>query len=183
MALLKKMTTHQKNSESLGFIDMFWASAGAFVSIALLEYVNLVSLAATDQVLLIGSFGASAAIIYGAVKSPLGRLRNFVGGHLLSAFIGVTVMQIFPDIIWLAGGIAVAGSVAVMCMTRLFHPPGSATALIAVIGSGDIHAMGYSYILIPVSFCVGVMFVLAFVVRKAHRLHHRVSTKNTDLKN
>lgn len=161
------------NSKNIGSIDIFWASVGAFIGIAILEYVNENILTDSDKVLLIGSFGASAAIIYGAVQGPLGRLRNFIGGHLISAFIGVTAMELFPDIVWLAGGLAVAGSVATMCLTKLFHPPGGATALIAVIGSPEIHTLRYYYILVPVAFCIVVMLAVAFFIRKAHKAHHR----------
>jgi len=168
------MKHQQTNSEKIGFINILWASIGAFISIAILGYVNGTTLIGTDQFLLIGSFGASAAIIHGVVKSPLGRLRNFLFGHLLSAFIGVTAMKLFPHVIWFAGGLAVAGSVAIMCLTKMFHPPGSATALIAVIGSGEIHSLGYYYILVPVIFCIVVMLVVTFFVRKFHKLHHHL---------
>ena len=33
--------------------------------------------------LLIGSFGASAVLLFGATESPLAQPRNLVGGHLL----------------------------------------------------------------------------------------------------
>jgi len=36
-----------------------------------------------------GSFGASAVLINGAVKSPLARPRNLPDGHVLSGFVGV----------------------------------------------------------------------------------------------
>jgi CBS-domain-containing membrane protein len=36
----------------------------------------------------IGSFGASAVLIYGEVRSPLAQPRNFVGGHVVSALVG-----------------------------------------------------------------------------------------------
>jgi CBS-domain-containing membrane protein len=36
-----------------------------------------------------------------------------------------------------------------MHLTRTLHPPGGATALIAVIGSQQIHNLGYLYVLVP----------------------------------
>jgi len=39
---------------------------------------------AMDLTLLIGSFGASAVLIYGAPKSPFAQPRNVIGGHMLS---------------------------------------------------------------------------------------------------
>lgn len=37
-----------------------------------------------------GSFGASSVLIYGAPSSPMAQPRNFIGGHLVSALVGVT---------------------------------------------------------------------------------------------
>jgi CBS-domain-containing membrane protein len=50
-----------------------------------------------------------------------------------------------------------------MHITRCIHPPGGATALIAVIGGSDVHALGYSYALLPVGLNVLVMLAVAVV--------------------
>jgi CBS-domain-containing membrane protein len=42
--------------------------------------------------MIIGSFGASAVLIYGAIRSPLAQPRNLIGGHVISA---VTQIGIF----------------------------------------------------------------------------------------
>lgn len=52
--------------------------------------------------LLIGSFGASAVLLYGAVRSPLAQPRNLLGGHVFSAIIGVTAHQWLGSTLWLA---------------------------------------------------------------------------------
>lgn len=44
--------------------------------------------------------------------------------------------QVVP---WLAAGVAVGGAIFMMERTHSVHPPGGATALVAVIGSADIH--------------------------------------------
>lgn len=45
--------------------------------------------------LLIGSFGASAVLLFGAADSPLSQPRNLVGGHLVSAIVAVIVVALF----------------------------------------------------------------------------------------
>jgi CBS-domain-containing membrane protein len=42
-----------------------------------------------DRVYLVGGFGASSVLVYGAVTSPMAQPRNCIGGCTLSAFIGV----------------------------------------------------------------------------------------------
>ncbi|MDA3788438.1 MAG: HPP family protein, partial [Desulfobacula sp.] len=44
------------------------------------------------------------------------------------------------------------------------HPPGGATALIAVIGSEKIHDLGFLYVFIPVSAGVMIMLAVALIV-------------------
>ena len=55
--------------------------------------------------------------------------------------------------------LAVATAIALMHATRTLHPPGGATALIAVIGSPRIHELGFLYVLIPAT--VGPLILLA----------------------
>ena len=114
--------------------------------------------------MIIGSFGASAVLIYGAIRSPLAQPRNLVGGHVLSAIIGVTAFKLFGQQPWLAASLAVSTAIALMHLTKTLHPPGGATALIAVIGGDSVHNLGYLYVLVPVAIGAGVMLFIALVV-------------------
>lgn len=51
-----------------------------------------------------------------------------------------------------------------MQITGTLHPPGGATVLIAVIGSENIHQLGYAYALLPVSSGVLIMLIIALIV-------------------
>jgi len=59
-------------------------------------------------------------------------------------------------------GVAVATAIAAMMLTHTVHPPGGATALIAVIGSEHIHSLGYGYVM-PVLAGALVLLVVALV--------------------
>ena len=144
--------------------EIFWSWAGAFIGISLVGLVNEHRLAGTDLLLMIGSFGASAVLIYGAVESPLAQPRNLVGGHVLSAVIGVFCAQLLAPHPWLAASLAVSTAIAAMHVTRTLHPPGGATALIAVIGGPEIRGLGYGYALAPVGLGVVLMLLVALVV-------------------
>lgn len=132
---------------------------GAFVGIGLVGFINSRYFVLNDNLFLIGSFGASSVLIYGVINSPLAQPRNLIGGHLISALIGVTVHQLIPGETWLAAALAVSLSIVAMQITKTLHPPGGATALIANIGSEKIKALGYLYVLNPV--LSGVMILLA----------------------
>ena len=129
--------------------EILWSWIGGFLGVALVAWINDRAFAGTDATLLIGSFGASAVLVYGAIRSPLAQPRNLIGGHMISAAIGVTAWHVLASVPWLAAAAAVSTAIAAMHLTRTLHPPGGATALVAVIGSDRIHDMGYLYVLMP----------------------------------
>ncbi|MBI4830169.1 MAG: HPP family protein [Candidatus Lindowbacteria bacterium] len=167
----RKMLGHSRSPARAHMADIFWSWVGAFLGIAAVAYINFSKLAQTDQVYLIASFGASAVLLYGVVESPLAQPRNLVGGHVLSALIGVSFFHLLGSQTWLAAAGAVATAIAVMHVSKTLHPPGGATALIAVIGSDQIHALGYRYALIPAGLGALIMLVIALFVNNIP--HHR----------
>jgi CBS-domain-containing membrane protein len=160
----RKMAGTTQSPPRAGLNEILWSWLGAFLGIGLVALINDHFVEKTDLVLLIGSLGASAVLIYGAIKSPLAQPRNLVGGHLISALIGVTAYKLLTPYPWLAAAVAVATSIAVMHATRTLHPPGGATALIFVMGSPKIHHLGYLYVLMPVGAGVAVMLLVALLV-------------------
>ena len=145
------------------FKEHFWSFIGAFIGIGLIAFYQCYIITKNENLFLIGSFGASSVLIYGAIQSPLAQPRNLIGGHFISAIIGVTVYKLLPDIIWLTAPLAVALSIVAMQITKTLHPPGGATALIAVIGSEKIKALGYLYILSPVLTGSLILFLVALI--------------------
>jgi CBS-domain-containing membrane protein len=139
--------------------EILWSWIGGFLGIAGVAWVGQQFFDAHDVTLMIGSFGASAVLIYGATRSPLAQPRNLIGGHIVSAIIGVLAWKIFNQQMWIAEAVAVATAIAAMHLTRTLHPPGGATALIAVIGSPAIHKLGFWYVLVPAT--VGPLILLA----------------------
>ena len=159
-----KMKGTTTSPPAVSLSEIGWSWIGAFFGIAVVAYINYNKLESTDFIMIIGSFGASAVLIYGAIKSPLAQPRNFVGGHVFSALIGVACYQMFSPHMWLASSVAVATAIALMHATKTLHPPGGATALIAVIGSEKVHALGYMYAIIPVGVGAMIMLVVALLV-------------------
>ncbi|MEO6304939.1 MAG: HPP family protein [Bacteroidia bacterium] len=145
------------------FKEHLWAFLGSFIGIGLIAYLQSHILDSADNLFLIGSFGASSVLIYGAIQSPLAQPRNLIGGHLISALIGVTVFTFLPDVIWITAPLAVSLSIVLMQVTKTMHPPGGATALIAVIGSEKIKGLGFLYVLSPVLTGCLILLVVALV--------------------
>jgi CBS domain-containing membrane protein len=164
------------------FKEHFWSFLGSFVGIGILAYIQAIHFKGNDAVYLIGSFGASSVLIYGIIQSPFSQPRNLVGGHLISAFVGVTVHKLAPDIIWLAAPLAVSFSIILMQMTKTLHPPGGATALIAIIGSDKIKELGYMYVISPVLVGVTILLIVALLFNNmttnryypTHKRYHKI---------
>lgn len=171
----------------IDFKEHFWSFLGSFIGIGILAYIQSIHFKGNDAVYLIGSFGASSVLVYGIIQSPFSQPRNLVGGHIISAFIGVTVHKLAPDIIWIAAPLAVSFAIILMQITKTLHPPGGATALIAVIGSDKIKSLGYMYVLSPVLVGVLILLITALVFnnmtqnryypahKKYHKLRKRIS--------
>ncbi|WP_317043550.1 HPP family protein [Ohtaekwangia koreensis] len=144
----------------IDFNEHLWTFIGSFIGIGLIGYLQSRSFSDLDNLFLIGSFGASSVLIYGVIQSPLAQPRNLIGGHLICAFVGVTVRYLVPEI-WFAAALAVSSSIVLMQITRTLHPPGGATALIAIIGSEKIKSLGYMYLISPVLSGVAILLIVA----------------------
>ncbi|MFZ2657453.1 MAG: HPP family protein [Victivallales bacterium] len=139
---------------------------GSIVGIGLCAFLSSYIFEPVGITLLIGSFGASAVLVYAAVKSPLAQPRNLVGGHVISAVIGVACYQFFGSTIWIAAAMAVSLAIMAMLATKTLHPPGGATALIAVTGGAGVNKLGYLYVLFPVATGAVILLLVALAVNK-----------------
>jgi len=89
-----------------------------------------------------------------------------IGGHLVSAIVGVTIALLITDkeLSWLSSSLAVSSAIVLMQITKTMHPPGGATALIAVIGGEKIRDLKYLYIVSPVLTGVVILFSVGLFV-------------------
>lgn len=113
--------------------------------------------------LLIGSFGASAVLLFAAPSAELSQPRNLIGGHLISAVIAVLLVKLCGPTFF-AVGLAVGLAIAAMYLTHTLHPPGGATALIGVMGSA-----GFDFV--PV--LLGTIILLLNAMLVNNLVHHR----------
>lgn len=156
---------------------IFWSWLGSLVGIfAIGSCAPLIAGAfGLDGAYLLGSFGAEAFLVYGAPMAEFSQPRNVVVGNLVSALVGITVAANIssPDSSAFAAALAVSSSVLFMQLLRSMHPPGGATALIAVIGGDSIRGLGYWYLLFPVLCGTAILLAVALVVNNLSRNPHR----------
>ena len=136
------------------------SALGGCVAIFAIFTVSDWYLGTRDVLLLVPSMGASAVLLFAVPHGALSQPWNVLGGHLLSALIGVGCYQLVPHS-FLAASLAVGLAIGAMYYLRCIHPPGGATALTAVIGGESTHALGYQFVLTPVLLNVVIMLLVA----------------------
>jgi len=166
---LSKMKGSTKSPPGVGAGELLWSWIGSVLGIGLCGWLSARFFEPRDLTLLIGSFGASAVLVYGAIKSPLAQPRNLVGGHVISGLTGVACFQLFGGTVWLAAALAVSLAIVLMLATKTLHPPGGATALIAVIGGDKVHALGFLYPIVPAGAGAVVLLMVALIVNNISR--------------
>ena len=142
------------------------SAVGGFIGILLTMWVSLHYLGTQGAALLVASMGASAVLLFAVPHGALSQPWSLLGGHIVSALIGVTCAQ-FIDNLLVAAPLAVALAIAAMHYLRCIHPPGGATAITAVIGGSQVHALGYQFVLTPVLLNTVIILVSAMAVNYA----------------
>jgi CBS domain-containing membrane protein len=137
----------------------------SFSAILIVAWVTQKSGVSAAYPILVASMGASAVILFIMPGSPLAQPWPLVGGHLISAVIGITCAQLFADTIF-ASACASGGSVLAMLLLRCLHPPAAATALTPIIAGDSVNFMNYSFVLMPVGINVAIMLVMAIAINR-----------------
>lgn len=166
---LSKMKGGAKSPPGVGLGEVMWALIGSAIGICACEYLSARYFEAREMTLLIGPLGASAVLVYGAIRSPFSQPRNLVGGHIVSGLVGVSCQQLFGGTPWMAAALAVSVALAAMMATKTMHPPGGATALIAVIGGPKVHDLGFLYPFVPAGLGALILLAVALLINNLSR--------------
>ncbi|MGB5305273.1 MAG: HPP family protein [Gammaproteobacteria bacterium] len=117
---------------------------------------------ARGAALIVPSMGASAVLLFAVPHGRLSQPWSLIGGHGISAVIGVICYAIAGETA-LGAGLAVGLAIGAMHLSNCIHPPGGATALAAVIGGPAIHALGFGYVLVPIGLNVLIILLVAVI--------------------
>jgi CBS-domain-containing membrane protein len=147
---------------SVSHTERLVSALGGFLSIFAIMIVSAHYLGTGGALLMVPSMGATAVLLFAVPHGALSQPWNVLGGHLVSALVGVSCFLLVPQT-FVAAGLAVGLAIGVMYYLRCIHPPGGATALAAVIGGESTHALGYQFVLTPVLGNILVILVVAVV--------------------
>ena len=147
---------------TVGAREAIASGLGGCIAIGTVVYVCSHFVGVESAALLVASMGASAVLLFALPHGPLSQPWAVLGGHVLSAVIGVSCARAFADPA-LAAALAVGTAIGAMQVLRCVHPPGGATALSAVVGGPGVHALGMKYVLTPVLLNAVVIVVVAVI--------------------
>ncbi|EQM73593.1 HPP family protein [Pseudomonas stutzeri] len=129
-----------------------WLRAAIGIGLVLLLIIPASALVFGSSISLplVAPAAASAVLVFAASSSPFAQPWSVIGGNLLATAIGVALGASDLPVAAAAG---IAGALAILCLfiLRCLHPPAAALALVAVIGSPQVHAFGFE-LLYPVAF-------------------------------
>jgi len=156
------------------------SSFSALIAIAIVGLISQYSLSGYNVPIMAASMGASAVLLFVVPTSPLAQPWSFVGGHLVSALVGVSCAKLIPDIT-AAAAIAVGVSIFAMYYLRCMHPPGGAAALLAVLGGDSIRDLGFQFLLNPILLNVSIMLACAFIYWHFAGIHKHQAAAGTSV--
>lgn len=149
-------------STKISHMERLVSGMGAFTGILATFYISRAFLGDTPAgQLMVASMGATAVLLFAVPHGKLSQPWPVIGGHLISAAIGVSCVLWIPEII-IALPLAAGLSVLVMHYLECIHPPGGATAVSAVLGGTVVQQLGFQYILTPIA--INVMVILATAI-------------------
>ena len=104
------------------------AVLGSVVAISALAYFAT----NTGAIMLLGSFGASALLLFALPEAPLSQPRAVLLGHLSASAIALLCLWLCGPH-WWAVGLATGLGVGFMMLARCVHPPAGSNAIIVFL--------------------------------------------------
>lgn len=133
---------------------------GGMIGIASTAYLTQL----TGVPLLMAPFGATCVLLFALPGAPLAQPRNVIGGHVISALVGMIALHLLGAGAW-EMGVAVGSAIALMQIFKVVHPPAGANPI--VIMAAGIH--DWSFIITPVLTGSAILVLIALVINNLGR--------------
>lgn len=135
-------------------------SLAAAVVVGGLTYVS----SASGVLVFLGSFAASALIVFAYPDSPFAQPRNVILGHLIGSACGLAGGLLPVGHAW-AAALAVGSAIGLMKLTRTVHPPACSNPLTVLA----LHQAGWGFLLFPTLTGAGLIVVVALFYHNLRR--------------
>jgi CBS-domain-containing membrane protein len=132
------------------FLAVLAGAAGGAIAIASMEALS----ATTAFPLMAIPFATSIVMVLGSPKAEPAQPRALIGGHLVSALVGLLIVKLCGPAPW-AAALAVGLAMVAMHLTGTFHPPAGIDPLVVVVNN-----MSWTFLVAPVG--IGVLLLALF---------------------
>jgi CBS-domain-containing membrane protein len=128
------------------------AGLGGAIAIGVMEWFSV----ATHYPLAVIPFATSIVLVIGSPDAEPAQPRALVGGHVVSALVGLAVLKLTGPHAWAAAA-AVGLAILAMYVTGTFHPPAGINPLLVVSGN-----LPWTFLFVPV--LAGAVLLTAFAL-------------------
>lgn len=127
----------------------------------------------SDWQLLMAPFGATAVLLFAAPLSPFSKPLNVIGGHVLTATIGLLFAEYIGFGAW-AVAVATGLAITMMVLSNTLHPPAGANPILIIQSQ-----QGWWFLMEPVLLGAIGLVVSAKVFEKVKVYFYQQKNLNT----
>ncbi len=132
------------------------AAVGGMIAIAV---IRLLSIELELVECFIVPFGASCVLLFSAPAAPFSQPRNVIGGHIISALVGLAAFAICEEACWWSMALANGVAILLMASTKTIHPPAGATAFLPLLNG----ITDWSWAFVPVGIGAVILVLIALL--------------------
>lgn len=148
-----------KQPQRSSFREILFVWLGSCIAIAIIGYLTK----SYDNLLVMGSFGASCVLLFGFPNSVFSQPRNVILGHFFSTLIGLLFLHYIGND-YLSMALALATAIAVMLLTNTVHPPAGSNPLIVFLLNAN-----FDYLIFPSLVGSIILVLVAIFYNNLHK--------------
>lgn len=139
--------------------EIIFSFVGSFIAILIIGYLTKTY----NNLLIMGSFGASCVLLFTFPKSPFSQPRNIILGHFISSLVGLFFLHFIGND-YISMAFALATAISLMMATRTVHPPaGSNPLIIFLLGAS------WDYLIFPTLIGAVILVVVGLFYNNLHK--------------
>ena len=150
---------------------------GAGVTIAILAYITFQSILSGENygLWLATTFGSTVVLVFGFPENNFAQPKNVLLGHILCTLVGIIFVTLFKitqdrSIFFLAVGLAVGISVALMMAFKIAHPPAGGNTIIVMIAQDSFQFLIFPIMVGAITIIIGGVIYNRFILKKNYPL-------------
>jgi len=141
--------------------------AGLF-SIITIGILTLLTYKTELGIFLIASFGSSMVLLYGYPESPFAQPKNVFFGHLITAIVGLIILNFVQLPIFITIPAAVGFGVGLMILFNVTHPPAGGNPIIVIVGSVSFDYLFSPVITGSIIIILSAIIINRFILKKSY---------------